>query len=110
MRFAASCDLHKSINIFQEKESQTKRSPGFLGRFFFHFSEVRAFLLEVHLFVIRAAVSVVLIGNGGNMMYRAVDDHLRPLGAMNRQDRTAKPGWDFSVGLWMFAMGLSVLP
>lgn len=61
-------------------------------------------------FVIRAAVSVVLIGNGGNMMYRAVDDHLRPLGAMNRHDRTAKPGWDFSVGLWMFAMGLSVLP
>jgi hypothetical protein len=35
---------------------------------------------EIAVLAFRLTAGVLLIGNGGNMMYRALEDHLRPHG------------------------------
>jgi uncharacterized membrane protein YfcA len=62
---------------------------------------------EIAVLAFRVTVGVLLIGNGGNMMYRAWEDSLRPHGELvPRGGRVPCPGWDFGVGVWLFVFGM----
>ena len=63
---------------------------------------------EIAVLAFRVTVGVLLIGNGGNMMYRACEDSLRPYGELIPRGRVPCPGWDFGVGVWLFVFGLGL--